>query len=119
MVCDYFEEMPGVRQQLYGRQTVEGRSLPSVSQMQVQNRGRSGREVKSFALRKHLVTFLVDLTTRLKRSDHTVESYARDIAQFFSYIMESSGGNPELEDWKTPVIRGYLHDLAAKGQSPA
>jgi integrase/recombinase XerD len=73
--------------------------------------------VKSFALRDHLVTFLVDLTTRLKRSDHTVESYARDIAQFFSYIIESTGENPVSDDWKTPVIRGYLHDLAAQGNA--
>jgi integrase/recombinase XerC len=75
--------------------------------------------VRPFALRDHLVSFLVDMTTRLKRSDHTVESYARDISQFFSYEIESTGENPAPEDWKSPVIRGYLHDLAARGQSPS
>jgi len=75
--------------------------------------------VKPFALRKHLVSFLVDLTTRLKRSEHTVEAYARDITQFFSYSIESTGQAPRLSDWKLPVLRGYLHELAMKGRSPA
>ena len=75
--------------------------------------------MRDFALRNHLLSFLVDLTTRLKRSDHTVESYARDISQFFSYVIESSGENPSPSDWSLPVIRGYLHDLAARGQSPS
>jgi integrase/recombinase XerC len=75
--------------------------------------------VKQFALRKHLVSFLVDLTTRLKRSEHTVEAYARDISQFFSYCIDSTGQAPEPSDWKVPVLRGYLHELAMKGRSPA
>lgn len=68
--------------------------------------------MKQSALRKHLLEFLVDLTARLKRSEHTVEAYARDINQFFSYVKDSSGQTPEPSDWVLPVLRGYLHELA-------
>ncbi|MBU0690478.1 tyrosine recombinase XerC [bacterium] len=75
--------------------------------------------MKQSALRKHLISFLVDLTARLKRSEHTVEAYARDNAQFFFYITEATGQNPEPADWTLPVLRGYLHELAMNGLSPA
>ncbi len=48
-----------------------------------------------------------------------MEAYARDVSQLFSYLIESSGQNPEPADWKLPVLRGYLHELAMSGLSPA
>jgi integrase/recombinase XerC len=71
--------------------------------------------VKNNALRVQLTEFLIDQSTRLKRSENTLEAYARDIHQLFLYLAETTGRKPRYSDWTIPVIRGYLHELFERG----
>jgi site-specific recombinase XerD len=70
-------------------------------------------------LRGDILDFLVDLSARRKRSEHTIEAYARDIEQFVRYLRERLHAEPEIENLSLTLIRGYLHGLSMKGLKPA
>jgi site-specific recombinase XerD len=71
------------------------------------------------SLRELLPEFLLDISARRGRSDHTIEAYGRDILQF---IHRFEAGNTErltAEDFALANVRTYLHELATSGLARA
>lgn len=75
--------------------------------------------MSSPALRELLPEFLLDLSARRGRSDHTIEAYGRDILQF---IRRFEAGNTErlsADDFTLATVRTYLHELSASNLARA
>lgn len=83
--------------------------------MQAQDRSRSGGEVTSLSLRELLPEFLLDLSARRGRSEHTLEAYGRDILQFIRRFETKREEPLNTEDFSVATVRTYLHELSGSG----
>ena len=62
-------------------------------------------------LRELLPDFLLDISARRKRSDHTMEAYGRDVVQFLAYLEQTGGAKPTPKDFTLQATRAYVHSL--------
>jgi integrase/recombinase XerC len=73
----------------------------------------------SSGLRELLPEFLLDISARRGRSDHTIEAYGRDIHQFLRRFETKSGEPLRAEDFSVANVRTYLHELSTSGLARA
>lgn len=69
-------------------------------------------------MRDYLKSFLKQLGSRTSGSLHTIEAYERDLEQFFTFLVDNTGGSavvPEL--FTQPAVREYLYRLSSSGLS--
>ncbi len=87
--------------------------------MQAQDRGRGGDEVSSQSLRELLPEFLLDISARRGRSEHTIEAYGRDILQFIRRFEPNREEPLRTADFSVANVRTYLHELSSSGLARA
>jgi integrase/recombinase XerC len=69
--------------------------------------------VSAVTLRELLPDFLLDVSARRGRSDHTVEAYGRDILQFLTRYEQEHGVKPSPDEFTPVAVREHLHHLSA------
>ena len=84
--------------------------------MQAQDRSRAGA---ALSLRELLPEFLLDISARRGRSDHTIEAYGRDILQFIRRFEVKTDKPLGLGDFSVASVRKYMHELSTSGLARA
>jgi site-specific recombinase XerD len=75
--------------------------------------------VISASLRELLPEFLLDISARRGRSEHTIEAYGRDILQFIRRFETRREEPLRAEAFSVANVRTYLHELSASGLARA
>ncbi len=73
----------------------------------------------SASLRELLPEFLLDISARRGRSDHTIEAYGRDILQFIRRFETKRDQPLSVTDFQVATVRQYLHELSTSGLARA